>query len=123
MNKSKHPLPAKVRKKMVKEIRSAFPTREPKITSDDITATQVLSRYPQKIRRRGANLLNSFEKEIIVKTKKRVAKHSKRTTPGFVDKKSPPHHAHVENERWIRSLESQTLNKNKIFTRKMAKKK
>lgn len=122
MNKSKHSVPAKLRKKMNKEIRNSYPAREPKLMSDTTTTSAVLSRYPQKIRKRGAAALQSFEKEMAAKAKKRVAKHSKRTTPGSVGEKSPPQHAHRENERWIRSLESQTINKTKIFNRKMAKK-
>ncbi len=123
MNKSKLQVPAHFRKKMNKAIRSAVPSREPKVTSDDIKAKALLSRMPPKIRKKDAAFLISVEKMIETKLTKRGAKHSKRTTPGTVDNASPPRHAHMENERWIKSLGRQTTVKNKALNRKLSKRK
>jgi len=118
MNKSKLSMPAKLRKKMNKEIRSGVPTPESRVTSDDIKAGQLLSRYPAKIQKKDLSLLKSFEKIMDVKKKKKLAKHSKRTTPGMVPSGSAPKNIHVEGRRWIKTLGKQTLAKNKIMNRR-----
>lgn len=115
-------MPARLRKKMNKEIRTAIPSSEPKISSENTQAEQLLSRYPEKIKKKEISILHSFEKNIATKKAKKNAKHSKRTTPGLVPSTSSPKIVHAEGKRWIQTLEKQTLAKNKVFNRKMGKK-
>lgn len=122
MNRSKLPMPAKMRKKMNKEIRASAETPAPKLNSNDIKAGQLLSRYPAKIKKKEASILKSFEKTIDTKKKKQAAKHSKRTTPGTVPSDSPPKIVHVEGKRWIQTIEKQTQAQKKVFNRRMSKK-
>jgi hypothetical protein len=122
MNKSKLQVPAHLRKKMNKAIRSTVPAKEPKLTSDDIKAKTLLSTLPPKIRKKDAAFLAAVEKIIETKKTKRTAQHSKRTNSG-IDKESAPRHPHMENERWIQSLGRQTAVKNKTLNRKLSKKK
>lgn len=115
-------MPAKLRKKMNKEIRSGVPTPESRISSDNIKAEQLLSRYPAKIRKKDLSILKSFEKIVDIKKKKKTAKHSKRTTPGTIPSDSTPKNIHIEGKRWIKTLQKQTLAKNKIINRRKGSK-
>jgi len=121
MNRTKRPMPAQLRKKMNKEIRSAVPAKPVRPTSDDIKADDLLSRYRGKTKKKGSSALNSLIHNIADKKKKRAAKHSKRTTPGLVDLQSPPAEAHVEGKRWIKTIQKQNAANNKTFVKKMAK--
>jgi hypothetical protein len=122
MNKSKLPMPARLRKKMNKEIRSAMPEFEGNTSSNTINKKALLSRLPPKLRKKETAILNSFEKNFEIRKKKIHAKHSKRTNPRQIAEVSPPKIIHIEGGRWIRTLKKQTANQNKILNRKMTKK-
>ena len=122
MNKSKHPMTAKLRKKMNKELKTATRKPEPVLRTDVITPQELLSRIPPKARKKEASLQKSFEKTIITKKKKQKAHTSKRTTPGSIEEKSSPQIVHVEGKRWIKTLAKQNLTKRKILIKRLAKK-
>ncbi len=122
MNKSKQPMAAQLRKKMNKELKKATLQPEPILKSDVITPKDLLSRAPLKVRKKEISLQKSFKERLADKAQKKKSHVSKRTTPGTVDEKSPPHIVHVEGKRWIKTLEKQNVNKRKMLTRHLAKK-
>jgi len=114
---------AQLKKKMTKEIRAATAKPAARPTSDDIRATDLLSRYPKKEQKKGAPILASLEKAIEIKKKKSASKQSKRTTPGTVRAESPPKSPHVEGKRWIKTLQKQTNIRTKTAAKHQLKKK
>jgi hypothetical protein len=122
MNKSKQPMPARARKKMKKELRSAANLPDSVLKTDRNTPKALLSRLPAKERKKEESVLKSFEKNIAVKKAKQKAPHSKRTNTGMIDVKSPPQIVHMEGRRWIKTLGKQTQAKRKVMTRQMTKK-
>lgn len=123
MNKPKHQMTNRAKKKMSKEIRSSAIQPEPLLTNNNIKPDKLLSRYPKKIQKQEKASLKSFEKNIAIIKKKKKARHSKRTTPGTVDQVSPPQIIHIEGKRWIKTLEKQVQAKKKIMRRHILKKK
>jgi hypothetical protein len=121
MNKSKQPMPARARKKMKKELRSAGNLPDSVLQTDRNTPKALLSRLPPKQRKKEEAVLKSFEKNIAIKKAKQKAPHSKRTNTG-VDVKSSPQIVHIEGKRWIKTLSKQTQAKRKVMTRQMTKK-
>lgn len=121
MNKSKHSIPLRARKKMKKELRSGVVRPDTVLQANPNTTKALLSRVPPKLRKKDASILKSFEKNVVTKKKKQKSSVSKRTNPG-IDVKSPPHFAHIEGERWIKTLGKQTQAKRKVMTRQMTKK-
>lgn len=116
-------MPSQIRKKMKKELKDTFPRPNLSAKSDSIKPEQLLSRIPAKNRKTDKSLLDSFEKNISIKKKKRLSPHSRRSTPGeVVGRGSAPHHVHQENEHWMHSTERKIANQNKIIGRKLAKK-
>lgn len=122
MNKTKRSMPAKLRKKMNKELRSATNQPDSVLKSDRITPQDLLSRLPLKARKKEESLAKSAEKNIAIKKAKAKAPHSKRTNTGLIDVKSPPQIVHIEGKRWIKTLGKQTQAKRKVMTRQMTKK-
>ncbi len=126
MNRSKRPMTAQLRKKMRKELRSAVPQPETRLTNKDIKAEDLLSTLHPRKKKKELEMLRSIEKSIRIK-KQKTAKQSKRTTPGRVDEEreqpAAPHFVHVEGVRWSKTLQKQTLAQNKVLSRKMSKKK
>lgn len=117
---------AQLRKKMRKALRTAVPQPEKRLTSEDIKAEDLLSTLRPVKKKKELALLKSVEKSIRLKKQKTV-KQSKRTTPGRVDEEreqpAAPHFVHVEGVRWTKTLQKQTLTRNKVLSRKMSKKK
>ena len=64
MNKSKQPMPAKLRRKMNKELKKAVLQPEPILRNDAITPQDLLSRMPLKIRKKEASLQKSFKEKL-----------------------------------------------------------
>jgi hypothetical protein len=122
MNKSKQPMPARARKKMKKELRSASNLPDSVPQPDRNTPKGLLSRLPPKVRKKEEAVLKSFEKNIAIKKAKKKAPHSKRTNTGMIDVKSPPQIVHIEGRRWIKTLGKQTQAKRKVMTRQQTKK-
>lgn len=122
MNKSKKSIPARARKKMKKELRSAANLPDSVLKADRNTPKALLSRLPAKEQKKEIAALKSFEKNIAIKKAKLKAPHSKRTNTGLIDVKSPPQIVHIEGKRWIKTLGKQTQAKKKVMTRQMTKK-
>jgi hypothetical protein len=120
MNKSRHSIPAQLRKKMKKEVKTATLQPEPTLRSDRITPSDLLSRFPMKSKQKAGQLKQALKKDLNKMAKKPHA--SKRTTPGTVDDTSSPRHPHIEGNRWIKTGEKQTSAKRKIFTKHFNKK-
>jgi hypothetical protein len=121
MNKTKRSMPAKLRKKMNKELRSATNQPDSVLKSDRITPQDLLSRLPLKVRKKEEALVKSAAKNIAIKKAKAKAPHSKRTNTGG-GVKSSPQIIHIEGKQWIKTLGKQTQAKRKVMTRQMAKK-
>jgi hypothetical protein len=122
MNKSKLSMPARARKKMKKELRSAANLPDSVLKADRNTPKALLSRLPAKEQKKEIAALKAFEKNIAIKKAKQKAPHSKRTNTGLIDVKSPPQIVHIEGKRWIKTLGKQTQAKKKVMTRQMTKK-
>jgi|SRR3990172_7833835 len=126
MNRSKQPMNNKLNKKNQKEIRTAqseYATKEASAYSDQLTAREMLKKYPKKTSKKEKASLASLEKEISAKKAKKLKKHSKRTTPGTVPATSSPRNVHMEGGRWIKSLEKQSFTQQKLVVKKSLKKK
>ena len=126
MNRSKRAMPHKLRKKMGKEIRlsqAGYPVPEDRKYSDELTAKEMLKKYPKKVAKKQTELLKSSEKTIAIKKKKLHKITSKRTTPGTVPSDSPPAIVHKENKRWIKVLTKQTSAQRAIQSHKGGRKK
>jgi len=128
MNKGKRGMPSQLRKKMGKEIRSAqaaYPSVEERKYSDELTAKEMLKKYPKKIAQKRAELLKAMEKNFAIKKKKNAREKmpSKRTTPGEVPSTSTPAITHREGQRWIKTLTKQSLEKRMILNHKVRGKK
>lgn len=121
MNKSKHSIPARARKKMKKELRTGVILPDTVLQGNPNTSKALLSRVPPKLRKKDESVLKSFEKNIEIKKKKQKHSHSKRTNTG-IDVKSPPQIVHIEGQRWIKTLGKQTQAKRKVLTKQMTKK-
>jgi hypothetical protein len=122
MNKSKQPMPARARKKMKKELRSAANLPDSVLQPDRNTPQGLLSRLPPKVRKKEETVLKSFKKNMANKRAKEKAPHSKRTNTGMIDVKSPPQIVHMEGRRWIKTLVKQTQAKRTVRTRQTTKK-
>ncbi len=122
MNKSKQSMPARARKKMKKELRSAANLPDSVLKADRNTPKALLSRLPAKEQKKEIAALKAFEKNIAIKKAKQKAPHSKRTNTGLIDVKSPPQIVHIEGRRWIKTIGKQTQAKKKVMTRQMTKK-
>jgi hypothetical protein len=115
-------MPARARKKMKKELRSAANLPDSVLKADRNTPKALLSRLPAKEQKKEISALKAFEKNIAIKKAKQKAPHSKRTNTGLIDVKSPPQIVHIEGRRWIKTLGKQTQAKKKVMTRQMTKK-
>lgn len=122
MNKSKQPIAKNHNKKMQKEIRvaqSAYPVKEELPRTDKLSAKDALKKYPPKVVKAEAAVIESTQKNMEVKKKKLHANPSKRTTPGEVHgRESAPSNAHNEGTRWIKTLEKQAVIQSKTVRRK-----
>lgn len=131
MNRSKRPISNALRKKMKKEIRlgqSSYPVPESRQYSDELTAKEMLKKYPKKVAKKQKELLQASEKRIAIKKKKLHKVTSKRTTPGKVPGEFPhdysqPAIVHKEGRRWIKTLTKQTLAQRAIQAHKGGRKK
>jgi len=125
MNRTKQLTNNKLNKKNQKEVRAAqseYAAKEALAYSDQLTASEMLKKYPKKTSKKEQASLASMEKEISAKTAKKLKKHSKRTTPGTVPSTSTPRHVHMEGGRWIKSLAKQNFTNQKIVVKKGLKK-
>ncbi len=127
MNRSKRAMPNKLRKKISKEIRLAqakYPMPETRQYSDELTTKEMLKKYPKKIAKKQAELLQKSEKRVGIKKKKLHKNVSKRTTPGAIPSDySPPAIVHKEGKRWIKTLTKQSVGQRKSLARKTGIKK
>ncbi|MBS0653399.1 MAG: hypothetical protein JSR39_07745 [Verrucomicrobia bacterium] len=126
MNRSKRSLNNKLSKKIQKEVRNAqaeYQRPEERAYSDQLTAREMLKKYPKKVAKKEKSLLDSMQKR--VKLKKQVAKRisSKRTNSGEVPSTSSPAFVHKEGARWIKTLAKQSTVQRKRLQKKSLKKK
>ena len=125
MNKTKRTVSQRNNKKMQKEIKAAqkpLPA-ETRQYSDELTAKEMLKKYPKKIAKAGIGMLKGLEKRWNATESKKLKKHSKRTNCGKVDEKSPPAHVHAEGSRWVKNLREQNNLQRKSLSRKATKRK
>ena len=126
MNKSKLPMPIRVRKKMDKQVKKDIQSASMEASSvptlDDNSIGTLLSRLPSNKKKKEVAVLKSFEKTFNLKKKKPATKQSKRTNTGLIDTQSPPHSPHTEGLRWRTVGKKQTQAKNKIFNKTSLKK-
>lgn len=121
MNRAKHPLTSKMQKKMAKEIHTAqgdYLAPEARQYRDELTAKEMLKKYPKKAGKKQKEGLNASKTKISIKKKSHPKIVSKRTTPGLVPSDSPPAHIHPEGKRWIKILTTQNLTERAIHTHK-----
>jgi hypothetical protein len=122
MNRSKRSISHKFQKKMTKEIRVAqgrYPLRETRQYSDELTAKEMLKKYPKKEAAKKEEILKSSEKEISIKKKIQHKNIARRTTPGLVPaRESAPAHVHPEGNRWIKTLIKQNQTQRAIQSHK-----
>ncbi len=121
MNRNKRPMSNRLQKKMAKEIRIAqgrYSVPESQQYSDELTAKELLKKYPKRKAAKHVETLESARKKILLKKKIQHVNVSKRTTPTFVTSDSPPAHIHAEGKRWMKTLVKQNLAERKILTHK-----
>ena len=111
---------------MNKEVRAAqveYQRPEEREYSDQLTAQEMLKRFPKKAADKKRALVAALEKG--VKQKKQPPKRnpSKRTTPGEISSLSAPAFAHKEGARWAQTLKLQSRIQRKSLQKKMSKKK
>jgi hypothetical protein len=126
MNRSKRMMSNKLRKKMGKEIRLAqarYPAPESLQYSDELTAKEMLKKYPKRVAKKIEATVKGTEKRIEIKKLKHQKMSSKRTAPGGVPADSSPSNAHKEGRRWIKTLIKQNLTQRAIQTHKGGRKK
>jgi hypothetical protein len=114
-------MPNKLQKKMTKEIRMAqgrYPVPELHQYSDELTAKEMLKKFPKNEAKKKEEILKSTEKSILIKKKRYQKISSKRTTPGRVQSESPPAHIHAEGKRWIKTLIKQNLSQRVVMDHK-----
>jgi hypothetical protein len=121
MNKPKRQMTRQTKKKITKEVRAAAPSIVSSLKSDQLTPEMMLSTYPEKVQKKEKAALNAFDKNMKVRKTKAKATHSKRTTPGTVNKKTAPQVVHVEGKRWIDTLKKQVQSTKKIASRQSTK--
>lgn len=110
MNRAKRAMPNKLRKKMTKEIRVAqaqYPSPEARRYSDELTAKEMLKKYPKKRAKKISETVQATGKRFNVKKKMQKRNTSKRTTPGTTPANSTPAVVHREGGRWIKTLTQQ----------------
>lgn len=122
MNHNRRPLTSRTRKKMEKEVRKGqelLTTPRPP-TSDEITALQLLKKYPKKTQKKELGVLRNFQKETTPKKRKKIP--SKRTTPGEVmTRDSSPKIVHLEEARWEKTVNMQNVIRSKGLKAKLLK--
>lgn len=122
MNHNRRPLTSRTRKKMEKEVRKGqellTTPREP--NSDEITAEQLLKKYPAKTQKRELPTLRKFQNQSTPKKRKKIL--SKRTTPGEVmTRDSSPKIVHLEEARWEKTVNLQNVIQSKGLKAKLLK--
>jgi hypothetical protein len=126
MNKSKRPMPARIRKKMGKEVRLAQTTAstdEDRKYSDELTAKEMLKKFPKKADKKKGQIIQAMERVIAIKKKKATKAVSKRTAPGVAPSGSAPAYPNREGKRWIKNLTKQTTAERTIQAHRGARKK
>lgn len=119
MNRMKQSLSKKDAKSVRKAIRLAKETQITEIDKDIIKST--LKSYPKKLSKKNSALMAAFHENIKNKKAKKAAKCSKRTNTG-IDLETPPHIAHVEGKRWIKTLVKQNVESSRRLTKRLSKK-
>lgn len=124
MNKTKRTVSQRVSKKMHKELKAAQHPLAPEIAlrSDQLTEKDLIKGYPKRVVKKDLALLTRWEKRMQNAKRKKLKKHSKRTTCGTVDEHSPPAHVHPEGARWMKSLTQQNTIERKRLQHKLTKK-
>ena len=126
MNRSKLSMNNRLSKKIQKEVRNSqkeYLRPEERLYSDQLTAEEMLKKYPKKSAKVKISLINSMQKGMKLKKKAPARAASKRTTPseGHIPAAAP---AHVlkEGVRWAKTLVSQSKIQRKGLQRKLSKK-
>ncbi len=128
MNHNRKPLTNAARKKSSKEIKKAqkdLVIEEPSPTTKELSVKSVLKKYPKKTVKGDETTVKSLVKKMEITKKKKITKHSKRTTPGieFDENTSTPAHVKPEGVRWLKTVVVQSKSRGKTLTAKLRKKK
>ena len=111
MNRGKKQMTSQQARKMRKEVRNnaeAFQPEEDRAP----TTWKILSKFRPRPAKKKEEELLSFEKTVSKKKRKLHSKHSKRTTPGQVEKDITPNpHIHPESQKTLAALSMQSLAK------------
>lgn len=108
--------------KAIRNAQTGIQAPESRKDSDELTAKEMLKKYPKKPAKKKEELLAAIKKSVSAKKAKAKKATSKRTTPGTVPSDSTPANAHREGKRWIKTLTKQTLAKRAIEARRGRKK-
>ncbi len=111
---------------MNKEVRAAqgaYQRPEDRAYSDELTAQEMLKRFPKKASPKKKALVEAFKKGIALKKQQKKRIPSKRTTPGETPSLSSPAFVHKEGARWEKTLKLQNRVQQKSLQRKLSKKK
>lgn len=127
MNKNRQNLPIQTKKKIekaIKEGQKALRIPEELPRTDTLTPKKALAKYPPKLQKAEKPLMKAVVREMEIKKKKKLTKHSKRTTPGEVDfRDAAPASVHPESTRWKKTGDLQSRMRGKALSAKLRKKK
>ena len=87
---------------------------------------KILEKFPKKVAEKDAREVKSAAKRVEIKKKKLHSKHSKRSTPGEVEKDTPPYshpQRQPEGKKTIKNIESQSVAKGRRLSSKLSKSK
>ncbi len=128
MNHREEPISSRLRKKIKKETRAGQNMSKTAVAEQPTIRNlrgQNPAKPPRKVVKRVQGDLLEMERTAH-KEKVDLAHpmhHSKRTSPGKLPKVSTPRHPHMEGERWINTVEKQTLLKAQRLKAKLNKRK
>ena len=115
----------KQKKKKDKETRDVSKALRPEDVNKEATHRwKILEKFPKKISEKDATEVKSAAKRVEIKKKKLHSKHSKRSTPGEVEKDIPPYshpQRQPEGKKTIKNIKSKTVAKGQRLSSKLSK--
>ncbi len=89
--------------KAIKNAQSGIPALETRTYSDELTAKEMLKKYPKRAAEKKEALLKAMQKSLGARKAKSQKGTSKRTTPGTPPSDSSPAYPHREGKRWMKT--------------------
>ncbi len=122
MNRGKKQMSAKDIKKKDKETKKIAGAIGPQDVKEPTSTWKILSKFPKRIAAKDTAEVKSTAKRVEAKKKKLHSKHSKRTTPGEVERDITPYaHRHPESKKVVKNIEKQSVAKGLRLTQKLSK--